>query len=331
MNEARLLIEAAGPLTTVQDAGRPGWRRFGVPPSGPVDRRAFAAAVAASGGHGSAIELSLGGVTLKAEGHPVAVAITGAATADVNGVDVGGWCVVTLQPGARCRIRESSGNWGYCAPAGQIVASEWLGSSSTHLIAGLGGGRIESGTVLAVRNARADIASVSIAQPPRSEAIAVARVILGPQQRFFSGEVLDRLVAHRFTASPRFDRMGMILDGPMLPPTRIDMPSEPAIRGALQIDGDGRMSLLTADHQTTGGYPRVAVVIEPDIDRIAQLPAGEPIRFELVDEAEAIAQTRAAARRENEWLTVVEAGARPRPPLIAANLTDGVVVRRLLS
>ncbi|MCD2315521.1 biotin-dependent carboxyltransferase family protein [Sphingomonas sp. IC-11] len=331
MSEARLLIEAAGPLTTVQDAGRPGWRRFGVPPSGPVDRRAFAAAVSASGGHGSVIELSLGGLTFKAEGHPVAVAITGAATAEVNGVDVGGWCVVTLQPGARCRIRESGGNWGYCAPAGRIVADAWLGSSSTHLIAGLGGGRIAPGGVLTVRDAQGDLASVAIPRPPQSAAITVARAILGPQQRFFSGEVLEQLEGERFMASPRFDRMGMILDGPRLPPSRIDMPSEPAIRGALQIDGDGRMSLLTADHQTTGGYPRVAVVIEPDIDRIAQLPVGAGIRFELVDEAEAIAQTRAAARQTAEWLTRVKAGARSRPPLITANLTDGVVVRRLMS
>ena len=88
------------------------------------------------------------------------------------------------------------------------------------------------------------------------------------------------------------------------------------------------MSLLTADHQTTGGYPRVAVVIDPDIDRVAQLPAGATIRLEMIDEAEAIAQARAAHRQTTQWLGRVKAGCRPPPPLMMANLVDGVVVTR---
>ncbi|OWK28170.1 biotin-dependent carboxyltransferase family protein [Sphingomonas mucosissima] len=328
MRDARLRIEAAGPLTSIQDAGRPGWRRFGVPPSGPVDRRAFAAAVSAAGGHGTAVEFSLGGLTLVAEGEPLAAAITGAASADVNGVEIGGWCVVTLQPGARCRIRAAGDNWGYLAVAGRIDVPEWLGSRSTHLIAGLGGGRIEAGTTLVVREPRSDLASVAIPQPPDPGPITVARAIPGPQQRFFSADAQVSLTTATFAASSRFDRMGMVLDGPLLPPLRIDMPSEPAVRGALQIDGDGRMSLLTADHQTTGGYPRIAVVIDPDIDRVAQLPAGATIRLEMIDEAEAIAQTRAAHRQTTQWLSRVKAGCRPRPPLMMANLVDGVVVTR---
>lgn len=331
MGDARLRIEAAGPLTSIQDAGRPGWRRFGVPPSGPVDRRAFAAAVGAVGGARTAIEVSLGGLTLVAEEQSVAVAITGAARADVNGVEVGGWCVVTLQPGARCRIRVAEGNWGYVAPAGRIEAPEWLGSASTHFIAGLGGGTLANGAALVIRDGQADLASVAIPQPPASEPITVVRAILGPQQRFFSAAVLADLAQGTFAASPRFDRMGMVLDGPPLPPLSIDMPSEPAVRGALQIDGDGRMSLLLADHQTTGGYPRVAVVIDPDIDRVAQLPAGSSIRFYMVDEAEAIAHTRRAHQQTTDWLNSVSAGARPRAPLMTANLVDGVIAARLLA
>ncbi|WP_066781810.1 biotin-dependent carboxyltransferase family protein [Sphingomonas sp. CCH5-D11] len=331
MSDARLRIEEAGPLTSIQDAGRPGWRRFGVPPSGPVDRRAFAAAVGASGGYGSAIEFSLGGLTLVAEERAVSVAITGAASATVNGVEVGGWCVVTLQPGARCRIRESGGNWGYCAPAGRLECSEWLGSSATHLIAGLGGGRIGEGDRLTVREAHRDVASVDIPLPADGEPFTVARAVLGPQQRYFTPEVLCRLTSEPFAASARFDRMGMVLDGPPLPPERIDMPSEPAMRGALQIDGDGRMSLLTADHQTTGGYPRIAVVIDPDIDRLAQLPAGSAIRFQLVEPEEAIALTRAAAADIAAWLDRVKTAARRRPSLLTANLADGLVVTRRFS
>lgn len=328
MAEARLRIEAAGPLTSLQDAGRPGWRRFGVPPSGPVDRRAFAAAVRAAGGSATAIEVSLGGLTVMVEAQPLSIAITGAVRAEVDGVDIGGWCAVTLQPGARCRIREDAGNWGYLAVAGRIEAPAWLGSTSTHFLAGLGGGRIETGAVLTVHEPRGDLASFSIPQPPYAEPIRVARAVLGPQHRFFAAEALDRLATATFTASSRFDRMGIVLDGQPLQPLRVDMPSEPAVRGALQIDGEGRMSLLTADHQTTGGYPRIAVVIDPDIDRIAQLPAGAGIRFQLVDEATAVSLTRTAHHATAQWLERVRAEVRPRPSLLTANLVDGMVVTR---
>ncbi|ONF96358.1 5-oxoprolinase subunit C family protein [Sphingomonas jeddahensis] len=324
MSVARLRIETAGPLTSVQDAGRPGWRRFGVPPSGPVDRRAFAAALAATGGKEVGIEVSLGGLSFTCEGGPVAMAITGAAVASVNGVEVGGWCVVTLQPGARCRVRESGGNWGYLAFAGEMDGAAWLGSRSTHLIAGLGAGRLEAGAAVSIADAR-DRASVSIAPPPEAEPVAVARVVLGPQQRFFADEVLARLTGEPFAASARFDRMGMVLDGPALTPLRVDMPSEPAVRGALQVDGDGRVSLLTADHQTTGGYPRIGAVVEPDIDRVAQLPAAAALRFAVVDAGAAVALTRAAAARDAAWLAQVRAGCRARGSLLTANLVDGVV------
>lgn len=328
MSGVRLRIVAAGPLASVQDPGRPGWRRFGVPPSGPVDRRALAAALAAAGSKGAAFEVSLGGVTLASEDAPLAIAITGAAMASVDGVDVGGWCVVTLPAGARCRIRESGGNWGYVAVAGRLSADEWLGSRSTHLIAGLGGGRLEPGAIFTVNEARADLASVTIPQPSNAAPIETVRVVIGPQERFFDAAVLGSLTAQPFAASARFDRMGMVLDGPALPPLAVDMPSEPAVRGALQVDGDGRVSLLTADHQTTGGYPRIGVVAEPDIDRVAQLPSGAAIRFEAVTAAEAVTLTRAAAQSDADWLKQVSAGCRKRPSLLSANLTDGVVVRR---
>lgn len=323
---ALLRIEAAGPLTSVQDRGRPGWRRFGVPPSGPVDRRAFAAAIAALGlgDDAAAIEVSHGGLTIVGADVPLAIALTGASAAAIDGVEIGGWCIATLPPAARCRIRIERGNWGYLAVAGGLDAPAWLGSRSTHLIAALGGGSLAAGDTLRVGDPRDDLAAAAVAQPPDA-APTVARVVLGPQQRFFDDAALACLTAEPFAASARFDRMGMVLDGPALLPKRIDMPSEPAIRGALQVDGDGRVSLLTADHQTTGGYPRIAVVVEPDIDRLAQLPAGARVQFEVVEPDEAIALTRAAALRDAAWLAGIAAGRRARPSMLSVNLIDGVV------
>ena len=317
----RLRITGAGPLTSVQDRGRPGWRRFGVPPSGPVDRAAFAGALAALGlaADAAAIELSHGGVDLVCEEGPVAIALTGPAVAD----GIGGWCVATLAAGERCRIRVVDGNWGYLAVSGRIGRPAWLGSRSTHLIAGLGGGRLVAGDVLEIGGSSDDLAAVTIPRPEMDH--GPVRVVLGPQERFFSGETLALLAAGTFAASARFDRMGMVLDGPALPPLRVDMPSEPAVRGALQVDGDGRVSMLTADHQTTGGYPRIGVVVEADVDRVAQLPVGTEMRFALVDAAEAIAATRADAARDAAWLAGVAAGRRARPSLLSVNLIGGVV------
>ncbi|WBH16258.1 5-oxoprolinase subunit C family protein [Sphingomonas radiodurans] len=326
MTNARVRIVAAGPLTSVQDRGRAGWRRFGAPPSGPIDRRAFAAALAALGlaADAAAIELSLGGLTIIAEDTPVAIALAGAATARIDGIAIGGWCVTTLMPGSQCRIEPTSANWGYCALAGTIEAPAWLDSRSTHLIAGLGGGRLAAGDTLTIATARDDLAATAI-PPPERDPITEARIILGPQHRFFDTDVLARLTDQPFTTSARFDRMGLVLDGPPLPPNRIDMPSEPAIRGALQVDGDGRISLLTADHQTTGGYPRIAVVVEPDIDRVAQLSPGSPLRFVAIDASKAIALTRAAAAHDAAWLTRIADARRPRPSLLTVNLIGGVV------
>ncbi len=322
---ARLRIVAAGPLTSVQDRGRPGWRRFGVPPSGPVDRRAFAGALAALGleAGAAAIEVSHGGVEFVCEDAPVAVAFTGAAVGEVDGAAIGAWCVTTLAVGARCRVRVAGGNWGYVALAGSLVREAWLGSRSTHLIAGLGGGRLAAGDVVAMAGASDDVAAVGIQRP--SDETGPVRVVLGPQERFFSSETLTLLGEGAFAASARFDRMGMVLEGPLLPPLSVDMPSEPAVRGALQVDGDGRVSLLTADHQTTGGYPRIGVVVEADADRLAQRPAGAEVRFVVVDAAAAVRVTREAAARDAGWLARVTAGRRARPSLLSVNLIGGVV------
>jgi allophanate hydrolase len=126
-------------------------------------------------------------------------------------------------------------------------------------------------------------------EPPPIEEV---RVVLGPQQRFFSSQANEQLINSDFVVGTAFDRMGRKLEGPRLPPLSLDMPSEPAVRGSLQVDGEGALTVLLADHQTTGGYPKIAVVIDPDIDRLAQLESGRRVRFRAVSQAEGIAIVR---------------------------------------
>jgi allophanate hydrolase len=288
---AWLRVDAAGPLTSVQDAGRRGAIRFGVPRSGPIDRLAFSAALtAALPDEGTAIEVSLGGLTLTCLDGEIGFALCGAAfTAEIDSRPLGPWCCATLTPGQRLRVRQGGGNWAYLAFSGSTTVLPWLGSRATHALSGLGGGMVRAGDMLEFHAAR-PLSPASLQAP--APAIGPIGVMIGPQERFFAAETMALLCTTTFTASAKFDRMGRLLDGPPLAPLRLDMPSEPALPGCLQITGDGRMTMLMADHQTTGGYPKIARVISADIDRLAQMEAGTAFRFETVLPKEATARLR---------------------------------------
>jgi allophanate hydrolase len=269
VSTVRLLVEQAGPLVTIQDAGRRGLMRFGVPHSGPVDRLAFAAAHAVLGNPpgAPAIELSPGGLTLLCRSGEVDFALTGGDfAAELDGVALGAWTVGRLLPGTRLRVRPgAAGNWAYLAFAGRLDTRHWLGSAATHALAGLGGGALVAGQELTVEPATREVTPRPIPPPPAAP--PSARIVIGPQDRFFPPPALAALTCAEFRASARLDRMGLQLEGPALIPTALDMVSEPAVRGALQVNGTGGLSLLLADHQTTGGYPKIAVLIGADADR----------------------------------------------------------------
>jgi allophanate hydrolase len=323
---ARLEIVAAGPLTSVQDTGRRGFMRFGVTRAGPVDRAAHALANAAVGNApgAAAIELSQGGASLVCHDAPLGFALAGGGfTATLDGRPLGSWIAGTLQPGQRLVIRDTgAGNWAVLALAGALVAPEWLGSRATHSQSGLGGGLLSAGTIMRVESPR-EVAAGPI--DPWPVAAGEARLLPGPQDRFFEPAALQLLLSQPFRAGSAFDRMGRQLDGPALVPTRLDMPSEPTMRGALQLDGTGRLTLLLADHQTTGGYPRIGCVIDPDIDALAQLPAGTPIRFRAVSRIEAQAAARAAAAGLEAAVAAARTRLSPLERLLQCNLIDGAV------
>ncbi len=327
MTRAVLRVEMAGPLTTIQDAGRPGHRRFGVTPSGPVDRLGFAAAHAGLGNPpgGAAIELSHGGIVLRCIEGDVGFALAGGDfAARLDDVALGGWTTGVLRPGSRLVIRDGkAGNWATLAFAGVLEARHWLGSAATLALAELGGGRLTAGDTLAIA-ARTPAAPQPIAPPPAET--GPIRVVLGPQEQFFAPESIAALLSQPWAAAAAFDRMGLVIDGPALPPLSVTMLSAPLLRGAIQVNGAGTPTILTADHQTTAGYPRIATVIDTDVDRAAQLRPGESLRFAAVTVAEAIAIARRSAVARAAWLAGVAAGQGSLADRLAsANLIDGVV------
>ncbi len=322
--QARIIIEAAGPLTTIQDRGRTGVMRFGVPTSGPVDRLAFAAAMALTAApEGWAFELSHGGCMVRCHEGEIGFALCGGGfLADIDADTAAPWRQGTLHAGQRLRVRTGIGNWAYLAFAGSHAPPHWLGSCATHGPSGLGGRIIAAGAAFDFAAAR-PLEHCTLAPPPKLPSAIAA--VLGPQDRHFPAEALAHLAQTSFTASARFDRMGRVLGGPPLVPTSISMPSEPALRGCLQTDGDGSLTVLLADHQTTSGYPKIATVISADIDRLAQLSSGQSVRFELMGAREALLRTRATAAANQAWLHSLAQPARLDERLWANNLVDGVI------
>lgn len=303
---ARLTVAFAGPHVTVQDGGRPGLARFGVPRSGAMDRLALAAANLAVGNapEAAAIEVSLGGLQLDCVGGPISFAVAGGGFIVEHGGQKGGsWQVATLQPGERLVIRRGPwGAWCYLAFAGGLVTKPWLGSAATHSQSGFGGGRVVTGDELSVEAPRF-VATQALPCPAFARPLTQIAATLGPQDRFFAPDQIAALEGAIWRLSGAYDRMGVRLTGPLLPPDApLDMPSEPVARGSVQVAGDGVATVLLADHQTTGGYPKLATVLDADLDRFAQLRPGDAFRFRLLAAEAALSHARMIGGMRTRWL-----------------------------
>ncbi|WP_112310258.1 5-oxoprolinase subunit C family protein [Pseudogemmobacter bohemicus] len=298
MSEARLLVRFAGPHVSIQDAGRPGWARFGVPQSGAMDRLALRAANAALGNPPDApvIEISRGGLQIGCEAGEIGFALAGGGfMLEHAGKHPGSWSRGILRAGESLAIRPGYwGNWCCLAFAGRLSLRQWLGSVATHGPSGLGGGILVAGTRLDFDQIRQqpDLAP-RFPCPVLARPRQVLRVTQGPQERYFPAEALRELYEGPWRVTSAADRMGTRLRGPAIAPRApLDMASEPLARGSVQVAGDGVATILTADHQTTGGYPRIATVLDCDLDAFAQTAPGRIVAFEPVLATEAVSLAR---------------------------------------
>lgn len=332
MTSARIKVAFAGPLVSVQDAGRPGLGRYGVPMSGPMDRFAHAAAQTAltRPAGAAALEVSLGGLVLDCLEGAVSFAVAGGGfDVRLGAAEVGPWGVATLRPGDRLTLRGGPwGSWASLAFAGTLRAAAWLGATATHTLSNLGGGAVRTGDILVIDGAAVLPAREGAIPPPDlARPTGTARVVIGPQDDRFASDIVETFLATPFALTDAFDRMGVRLKGPSLPlADALSIPSEPVLRGSVQVSGDGVPTLLLADHGTTGGYPKIATVIAPDLDRVVQMRAGDLLRFVPVAPEAAIAATRDRAALEAAWLKALAA---PRATLeerlMCENLIGGSV------
>ena len=295
----KLVVNQAGPYVSVQDDGRMGYMRFGVPKSGPMDRFSFTALKTILGGSESfsAIEISVAGLQLMCTGDSVTAAVVGGQFhVDVDGNKIGSWSIFTLEPGQTLSIRGADeGSWAYLGFAGAVDWPTWLGSRSTHLYSGLCGQPLKAGDQIEVLQPKVLGESRELSAPGFSRFCGSVRAVLGPQESLFTAAAIQNFVEKEFAVTPDYNRMGMTLQGPRLNIQQVlSMPSEALMRGSVQVTGDGVATILMADHQTTGGYPKIATVISSDINQLAQAQPGESLRFRLISAEEAVAVARKA-------------------------------------
>lgn len=290
MSPGWLLVRAAGPLSTVQDLGRPGHAHEGVPPSGALDRPSHRLANRLVGNPATAatLEVTLGGlaVTLGGDGPARSVALTGApAPLRVGGRHAPLYAPVAVRPGETVELGLAThGLRCYLAVAGGIVVPAELGSRSADLLSGLGPPPLEPGTRLPLGDALAAPAAVDVAAaagPPAPAAgIATVAVVPGPRSDRLGPGGWEALVAADWTVAPTSNRVGLRLTGPRLPVLAGEVPPEGIATGALQLPPGGRPVVFLADHPVTGGYPVVAVVAgEVGLAALAQLRPGAAVRF----------------------------------------------------
>lgn len=294
---ARLVIHRAGPLTTVQDAGRPGALGYGVSASGPMDRASWQRAGALLSGCGaSGLEFTMAGLEFSVEDGTVEIGLAGGAFAlSVNGKPQPWPARLMLASGDRVAITPGpSGNYGYMRLAAEIGVPPVLDSRATNTIVGLGGlnGRslkAGDGLVLVPREPH-DGAALEVPSADADAPDAPIRVIWGMHADLFANERRARFISRPFKISTRLDRMGVRLEDPQgvfADAQLLSLISDSVVPGDIQILGDGTPIVLMRDHQPTGGYPRIATVISADLDRFAQMRPGSTVRFSPVSVAHA--------------------------------------------
>jgi antagonist of KipI len=299
-------------LTTVQDCGRHGWQHVGVVPSGAMDCDSLKLANALVGNSldQAGLEITLRGPTLLFQCDTL-LALTGAqfsARLNIGGHELP--CPlnrpVLLHAGDRLSIDQPlHGFRAYLAIAGGIDVVPTLGSRCTYLAAAMGGfqGRaLKKGDSLRLggdahelAHARFDqldrdsttadtqLHSVRWSVAPRSlprDEPTVVRFVDGRHRHFFTSEALAAFETQSYSISPQSNRMGYRMLGGQLDRLQNgDILSEPTALGTVQVPANGLPIVLMADHQTTGGYAKIAEVITADIGRLAQLLPGQEVRF----------------------------------------------------
>ncbi|MGH2493007.1 MAG: biotin-dependent carboxyltransferase family protein [Candidatus Limnocylindria bacterium] len=289
-------IAEAGVRSTVQDRGRFGHLRSGVPPAGAADPFAFAAANALVGNADDAAGIEIIGT-------PFIFSCDDARVVAVAGRDVSlatrsrlpGWGSVFVRAGEVVTVHSGEKTrFAYVAVSGGIATTPMLGSRATYLPAGLGA-PLRAGDALPLGDTDAGAEDAARRIGPTTYDGQV-RAMAGPHVDRFDRETIARFFAATFAIENASDRQGARLGGVAIASHAGELLSCGVVAGAVQVPRGGAPIVMLADHQTTGGYPVIATVIAADLGKVAQAVPGESLRFYRVERDEALAALRAERR-----------------------------------
>ena len=279
---AALQIVNPGPLTLIEDLGRPDLAWAGVARSGAADRESLALANRLVGNDSNAagLEVLLGGLTFVVT-DTVDLAVTGASTGlTINGRSLDLHRAHRVAAGSIVELgRVERGLRNYLAVRGGIVAEPVLGSQSRDVLAAIGPAPVAKGDLLTIGSAASLPAWYETVAPPPRPSPVVLRVAPGPRISWFDDWSRTAGITGPWTVLPASDRTGVRLSGTSLTRRAGDLPSEPTLVGAVQVPPDGQPIVLGPDCGVTGGYPVIAVVLDADLDRLFQVRPGEPVTF----------------------------------------------------
>jgi biotin-dependent carboxylase-like uncharacterized protein len=297
---SQLVVTAIGPASSVQDGGRFGAQRYGLVPSGAMDRLALAAANCLVGNEqfAAAIEVGPLGAVFTAREGAVRVALAGAArNADIAKRPVASDTSMTLADGESLTLGFArGGTFSYLAIEGGVRGEPMFGSLAVNSRAGLGSPYprpLQDGDKLQVAAASGAVER-AIDWPAATE--GPVRVVMGPQDDEF-GDATALFLDSEWKISATSDRMGYRLEGPVIKHLHgHNIVSDGTVNGSIQVPGNGAPIVLMPDRGTSGGYPKIATVITADFGRFAQTSAGRGFRFRAVSMAEAQDEARKFAQ-----------------------------------
>jgi len=295
-------------LLTIQDLGRYGYQKFGVPVSGVMDEVSARLANYIVGNEDNAplLEFVLRGPTIRFHSSTV-FAVAGDVDVRLNGVPINPWESYWAKRGDVLEVGTlKSGMYGYIAFAGGIKCEPILGSCSTYLRANFGrvlkaGDTLKLGyAILTGREGK----KLPEALVPKYSNESEVRVVLGPQEDHFTEEGIKTFLSSAYEVTPESDRMGYRLEGPAIEHSEkgADIITDAIPLGSIQVPKSGKPIIMLADRQTTGGYAKIGVVARVDVPKVAQTRQGGKLRFR----AASVEEAQEALRRRERTMEAVK-------------------------
>ena len=280
-----------GLFTTIQDTGRHGYLKYGVPVSGAMDQFSLIAAnlLVANNEGDACLETTLIGPELQALADAQIALTGGDCSPRIGDHSVPMWQTLTLREGDVLSFgRMKSGCRVYIAIRGGIDVPLVLGSRSTHVRGGFGGNcgrQLKAGDTIDGFNTKPLLNECRLPEEliPQLSNHFKANVILGPQAEMFTEKGEKTFLSNAYKVTLEADRMGYRLEGPAIEHKgKADIVSDALLPGAIQVPKNGKPILIMKDAQTTGGYPKIAVVIASGISSLGQAKPNDEIEFSKI-------------------------------------------------